>query len=202
MTSPFFRFEPNVFDVEIHTMMTGNVELKAPADVVKSPLAVMFETGSLIRITTCYSFLFSCWLPTFPRYPHKRLLFENSYHHCMTLIWFCRIMGVLSILDKSSIQKPLSICQYFCLLIFLQCLTLWILSKYSFLFLHWISESRELKMGLRIEIILVLRRVYSYHNWAIDINKNDHQWPSFGKQYCVNLSSTIYLSWILNFQIM
>ena len=113
-------------------MITGNVELKAPADVVNSPLAVMFETGSLIRITTCYSFLF--WLPTFPRYPHKRLLFENSIHYFMTLIWFCRIMGVLPILDKSSIKTSLNICQYFCLLLFLQCLTLWILSKYSFLF--------------------------------------------------------------------
>ena len=52
-TGIFFRFEPKVFDVEIHTMMTGNVELKPPADVVNSPLAVMFETGSVIRITTC-----------------------------------------------------------------------------------------------------------------------------------------------------
>ena len=50
-----FRFEPKVFDVEIHTMMTGNVELKAPADVVNSPLVVKFAACSLIRITTSFS---------------------------------------------------------------------------------------------------------------------------------------------------
>ena len=36
-------------------MTTGNVELKAPADVVNSPLAVKLAAWSLIRITTSFS---------------------------------------------------------------------------------------------------------------------------------------------------